>query len=77
MRELNNDEMREVIKAAQAALPADAKDNDLIILVVASTDKGEWMNRISTFKKEIANARLLVWAKNILNKDKFGERNAN
>ena len=58
-------------------MPEGAKDNDIILLIAARTTKGVWVNRISTCIKDVANEHLMKWAMNILNKDKFGERNQN
>ena len=77
MRELTNNEMSNVMKAAQQALPNDIKDTHMIIIFHNLTPKGDWINRISNVRKDLANEIISVWAKWIKNRDKFGDVNSN
>ncbi len=79
MRELTNDEMVKCCQAAESALPADAKDTIVMILMAADTgtEKGFWQNRISNCSKSVADELMGKWTKAQELLKNFGKQNPN
>lgn len=78
MRELTTHEMKELMKAAESALPEDCKGTGLVLLVATDVEgKGLWVNRISNVSKLIADHVLELWGKALQHRKDYGTPNRN
>lgn len=69
--------MKLCIKAANAALPADASDNKLILFVVAELEGENWINLTSNMNREDRREAIETYIKSLKHRDTFGPDNNN
>lgn len=77
MRELTNTEMKAIIKAAENALPEDARPMGIVIIFSADAKQGLWVNRISNIPKKLAEGVIEFWMKAMETRKNFGTPNQN